>query len=179
MSRSLICSVFIRYWSLFELRLHQIVNKRLLIFAPQFYIYPLSCYLSLTYLWTALDARAYDPCSDRYAKVYYNHPEVQRALHANFTGISYPWDTCRFITSFECVDFWLSRKFSLYDCPVAIIGRDTVGSYWADSPKSMLPIYQELTAAGISIWVFRYIFHFNISSGLYIHINWYIQLILV
>ncbi|OEL13409.1 Serine carboxypeptidase-like 27 [Dichanthelium oligosanthes] len=31
---------------------------------------------------------------------------------------------------------------------------DIVGSYWADSPRSMLPIYQELIAAGIKIWVF-------------------------
>ncbi|XP_010908844.1 serine carboxypeptidase-like 27 [Elaeis guineensis] len=71
-------------------------------------------------------SRAYDPCTDRYAKVYYNRPEVQRALHANVTGIRYAWDTCS----------------------------DIVGNYWADSPRSMLPIYQELIAAGVRIWVF-------------------------
>jgi hypothetical protein len=32
---------------------------------------------------------------------------------------------------------------------------NVVGSYWADSPRSMLPIYQELIVAGIKIWVFR------------------------
>ncbi|KAG1339118.1 putative Serine carboxypeptidase-like 26 [Cocos nucifera] len=71
-------------------------------------------------------SRAYDPCTENYAKVYYNHPEVQKALHANVTGIPYPWDTCS----------------------------DIVGKYWADSPRSMLPIYQELIAAGLRIWVF-------------------------
>lgn len=71
-------------------------------------------------------SRAYDPCTERYASIYYNRPEVQMALHANTTGIHYPWQTCS----------------------------DIVGSYWADSPRSMLPIYQELIAAGIKIWVF-------------------------
>jgi hypothetical protein len=33
---------------------------------------------------------------------------------------------------------------------------NVVGSYWADSPRSMLPIYQELIVAGIKIWVFRW-----------------------
>ncbi|XP_006644961.2 serine carboxypeptidase-like 27 [Oryza brachyantha] len=71
-------------------------------------------------------SRAYDPCTERYSNIYYNRPEVQIAMHANTTGIQYPWKTCS----------------------------DIVGSYWADSPKSMLPIYQELIAAGIRIWVF-------------------------
>uniref|UniRef100_A0A0D9V7G8 Carboxypeptidase n=1 Tax=Leersia perrieri TaxID=77586 RepID=A0A0D9V7G8_9ORYZ len=71
-------------------------------------------------------SRAYDPCTERYSNIYYNRPEVQIAMHANTTGIQYPWQTCS----------------------------DIVGSYWADSPKSMLPIYQELIAAGIRIWVF-------------------------
>ncbi|KAF7090427.1 hypothetical protein CFC21_093179 [Triticum aestivum] len=71
-------------------------------------------------------SRAYDPCTERYSNIYYNLPEVQAALHANTTGIKYPWKTCS----------------------------DIVGSYWADSPRSMLPIYHELIAAGIKIWVF-------------------------
>ncbi|KAK1298786.1 Serine carboxypeptidase-like 27 [Acorus calamus] len=70
--------------------------------------------------------RAYDPCTERYSKAYYNRPEVQKALHANVTGINYPWDTCS----------------------------DIIGDHWTDSPKSMLPIYQELIAAGLRIWVF-------------------------
>ncbi|XP_043693484.1 serine carboxypeptidase-like 27 [Telopea speciosissima] len=71
-------------------------------------------------------SRAYDPCTERYSKLYFNRPEVQKAIHANLTGILYPWDTCSAI----------------------------VGNYWADSPLTMLPIYQELIAAGLKIWVF-------------------------
>lgn len=70
--------------------------------------------------------RAYDPCTERYSRIYYNHPEVQKALHANVTGLKYSWDTCS----------------------------DIVGNKWADSPTSMLPIYKELIAGGIRIWVF-------------------------
>ncbi|XP_010264739.1 PREDICTED: serine carboxypeptidase-like 27 [Nelumbo nucifera] len=70
--------------------------------------------------------RAYDPCTERYSIIYFNRPEVQKALHANLTAISYPWKTCS----------------------------DIVGDYWADSPLSMLPIYEELIAAGLRIWVF-------------------------
>ncbi|XVE68942.1 hypothetical protein DITRI_Ditri09bG0110500 [Diplodiscus trichospermus] len=71
-------------------------------------------------------SRAYDPCTERYSEVYFNLPEVQKALHANVTSISYPWQTCS----------------------------DIVGNYWADSPLSMLPIYKELIAAGLRIWVY-------------------------
>ncbi|XP_078434913.1 serine carboxypeptidase-like 27 [Wolffia australiana] len=70
--------------------------------------------------------RAYDPCTERYATAYYNRPEVQEALHANVTGLRYKWETCS----------------------------DTLGNYWTDSPRSMLPIYQELIMAGLRIWVF-------------------------
>ncbi|XP_072961075.1 serine carboxypeptidase II-1-like [Typha angustifolia] len=70
--------------------------------------------------------RGYDPCTEIYSKKYYNHHEVQKALHANLTGINYAWSTCSGI----------------------------VGNYWADSPRSMLPIYQELIAGGLRIWVF-------------------------
>ncbi|KAK9124308.1 hypothetical protein Sjap_013910 [Stephania japonica] len=71
-------------------------------------------------------SRAYDPCTERYSKLYFNLPEVQRAMHANVTGIPYAWDTCS----------------------------DTISNNWGDAPKSMLPIYQELIAAGLRIWVF-------------------------
>ncbi|KAG0498920.1 hypothetical protein HPP92_003611 [Vanilla planifolia] len=71
--------------------------------------------------------RAYDPCTENYATVYYNTPNVQRALHANTTGLNYTWQTCS----------------------------DIVGpTNWSDSPRSMLPIYKELIEAGLRIWVF-------------------------
>ncbi|KAL6011073.1 hypothetical protein ACLOJK_001517 [Asimina triloba] len=70
--------------------------------------------------------RAYDPCTERYSTKYFNRPDVQKALHANLTGLPYSWETCS----------------------------DIVGEYWADSPRSMLPIYRELVAAGLRIWVY-------------------------
>ncbi|KAG0517508.1 hypothetical protein BDA96_09G094900 [Sorghum bicolor] len=69
---------------------------------------------------------SYDTCTERHSTVYYNRPEVQRALHANVTGINYTWATCS----------------------------DTISNNWGDSPKSMLHIYKELIAAGLRIWVF-------------------------
>jgi serine carboxypeptidase-like clade 2 len=47
---------------------------------------------------------SYDPCTVSHSTVYYNRPEVQRALHANLTGINYPWATCRFVRG---VHVWL------------------------------------------------------------------------
>lgn len=38
----------------------------------------------------------YDPCTENYAEKYYNRPEVQKAMHANVTGIPYKWTACRF-----------------------------------------------------------------------------------
>lgn len=69
---------------------------------------------------------AYDPCTEKYSTEYFNLPEVQKALHANITKLSYPWKTCS----------------------------DILGGYWGDSPLSMLPIYKELIAAGLRVWVF-------------------------
>lgn len=37
----------------------------------------------------------YDPCAENYAERYYNLPDVQKALHANTTGIPYKWTACR------------------------------------------------------------------------------------
>nr|GMD35932.1 serine carboxypeptidase-like 34 [Ipomoea batatas] len=36
----------------------------------------------------------YDPCAPDYTEAYLNRPDVQKALHANVTGISYPWVHC-------------------------------------------------------------------------------------
>ncbi|XP_047310829.1 serine carboxypeptidase-like 25 [Impatiens glandulifera] len=68
----------------------------------------------------------YDPCTENYAEVYYNRPDVQKALHANVTGIHYKWTACS----------------------------DTLNRNWNDTDVSVLPIYRELIAAGLRIWVF-------------------------
>ncbi|XP_006655142.3 serine carboxypeptidase 2-like [Oryza brachyantha] len=69
---------------------------------------------------------SYDPCTEIYSTAYYNRPEVQTALHANVTGINYTWATCS----------------------------DILNNNWRDSPRTVLPIYHELIAAGLRIWVF-------------------------
>ncbi|XP_018480491.2 serine carboxypeptidase 24 isoform X1 [Raphanus sativus] len=68
----------------------------------------------------------YDPCTESYAEKYYNRLDVQRAMHANVTGIRYKWTACS----------------------------DVLIRNWKDSDKTMLPVYKELAAAGLRIWVF-------------------------
>lgn len=68
----------------------------------------------------------YDPCTENYAEKYYNRPDVQRALHANSTGISYKWTACS----------------------------DVLIRNWNDSEVSMLPTYKKLIEGGLRIWVF-------------------------
>ncbi|KAI4346670.1 hypothetical protein L6164_007547 [Bauhinia variegata] len=68
----------------------------------------------------------YDPCTEKYAEIYYNRPDVQKALHANTTGIPYKWTACSEI---------LNRN-------------------WNDTDVSVLPIYKELIAHGVRVWVF-------------------------
>ncbi|XP_030548954.1 serine carboxypeptidase-like 28 isoform X2 [Rhodamnia argentea] len=67
-----------------------------------------------------------DECIVMYTKKYMNRRSVQRALHANVTRIPHPWVTCSSV----------------------------VRGKWTDSPKSMLPIYKQLIAAGLRIWVY-------------------------
>ncbi|KAM0852169.1 hypothetical protein ACQ4PT_051940 [Festuca glaucescens] len=47
-----------------------------------------------------------------------------------------------------------AKNLNLASAEEGNIDPDIVGPYWADSPKSMLPIYHELIAAGMKIWVF-------------------------
>ncbi|KAG8651896.1 hypothetical protein MANES_06G035575v8 [Manihot esculenta] len=68
----------------------------------------------------------YDPCSENYAEKYFNRPDVQKAMHANVTGIPYKWTACS----------------------------DELIKNWKDSESTMLPIYKELITAGLRIWVF-------------------------
>nr|GMD39477.1 serine carboxypeptidase-like 34 [Ipomoea batatas] len=68
----------------------------------------------------------YDPCASDYTEVYMNRPDVQKALHANTTGIPYPWTHCR---------------------------SDNTTS-WGDAPTSMLPTINKLIAGGVRVWVY-------------------------
>ncbi|XP_022774586.1 serine carboxypeptidase-like 25 [Durio zibethinus] len=68
----------------------------------------------------------YDPCTEKYAEIYYNKPDVQKALHSNTTGIRYKWTACSEV---------LYRN-------------------WNDTDVSVLPIYREMIAGGLRVWVF-------------------------
>ncbi|KAJ6832811.1 serine carboxypeptidase-like 34 [Iris pallida] len=56
----------------------------------------------------------YDPCASHYSAVYFNRPDVQTALHANVSKMSYKWTHCS----------------------------DVING-WGDSPFSMLPTMRE------------------------------------
>ncbi|KAG0471311.1 hypothetical protein HPP92_015857 [Vanilla planifolia] len=69
-----------------------------------------------------------DPCAEHYVLSYLNLPEVQRALHANTTGLNYPWTECS----------------------------NLVGSaQWRDAPRVMLPEITKLVQTGIRTWLYR------------------------
>lgn len=42
----------------------------------------------------------YDPCTEKHSVKYFNHAEVQKALHVNKEFAPAKWDTCRY-TSFS------------------------------------------------------------------------------
>ncbi|CAK9875867.1 unnamed protein product [Sphagnum jensenii] len=68
----------------------------------------------------------FDPCSENYAEVYFNRPDVQQAIHANISGeIPYRWTACS----------------------------NDLLSNWTDQAWSMIPTYHDLIAAGLRIWV--------------------------
>nr|GMD32714.1 serine carboxypeptidase-like 34 [Ipomoea batatas] len=46
------------------------------------------------HLFSKMKPSGYDPCAPDYTEAYLNRPDVQKALHANVTGISYPWVHC-------------------------------------------------------------------------------------
>ncbi|KAI8538550.1 hypothetical protein RHMOL_Rhmol09G0112400 [Rhododendron molle] len=82
----------------------------------------------------------YDPCASDYTDVYLNRPDVQEALHANVTKISYRWTHCR------------ERKRTIRFNGVFFFS-DTI-TFWSDAPASVLPIVKKLASGGLRIWVF-------------------------
>ncbi|KAL8103808.1 serine carboxypeptidase-like 31 [Apium graveolens] len=68
----------------------------------------------------------YDPCLDDYAKSYYNKNDVQKALHVSEGRHIKNWSICN-------MDIFHG---------------------WKDSKESVLPIYKELIAARLRIWVY-------------------------
>ncbi|XP_022153098.1 serine carboxypeptidase-like 35 [Momordica charantia] len=75
-------------------------------------------------LWHKLPS-GYDPCTEDYAEKFFNREDVQKALHANVTRLSYPYTPCS-----------------------GVIGQ------WTDSSDSVLSIIRKLLNAGLRIWVY-------------------------
>ncbi|XP_022897735.1 serine carboxypeptidase II-3-like [Olea europaea var. sylvestris] len=68
----------------------------------------------------------FDPCSSDYVFDYLNNPEVQKALHANITGVPGPWEDCN----------------------------DIISTGWQDSPYTLLPTIKKLMESGIRVWIY-------------------------
>ncbi|XP_059649141.1 serine carboxypeptidase-like 40 [Cornus florida] len=67
----------------------------------------------------------FDPCSENYVYAYLNRPDVQEALHANVTKLSYDWEPC-----------------------------SDVIKNWEDSPSTVIPLLKEFMANGLRLWIF-------------------------
>ncbi|KAL5992720.1 hypothetical protein ACLOJK_013639 [Asimina triloba] len=70
------------------------------------------------------DIMNYDPCSGGYMTTYLNIAEVQKAMHANVTGLPYEWSECSSIIA------------------------------WQDMPSTVLPVIDELVASDLRIWFY-------------------------
>jgi len=68
----------------------------------------------------------YDPCTEAHSVVYFNLPEVQRALHVDLARAPSKWSTCS----------------------------ELVSNNWKDSPRTVLDVYHELIHSGLRVWMF-------------------------
>ncbi|DBA89195.1 TPA: hypothetical protein ACH3X1_016344 [Trebouxia sp. C0004] len=50
----------------------------------------------------------YDPCVDNEVEIYFNRPEVQKAMHANMTGMPGPWVDCNPNIAYSMDDLFTS-----------------------------------------------------------------------
>ncbi|KAI3889818.1 hypothetical protein MKX03_033856 [Papaver bracteatum] len=72
---------------------------------------------------SAPPAGIFDPCSVQYIDYYLNIPEVQKALHANVTGLPYQWESCS----------------------------PEILTLWNDGPLTVLPVIEKLMTSGIAV----------------------------
>lgn len=52
----------------------------------------------------------YDPCTEKHSEVYFNLPEVQKALHVLPEVAPSKWETCRYVVYFHRYEFLHSPK---------------------------------------------------------------------
>lgn len=84
----------------------------------------LCTYMYMQKVHRGMPYNTYDPCVDNHVFDYLNRADVQKALHANVTGIPYSWEPCS----------------------------DAL-SNWTDSPASTLPAIKQLVDARLRVWV--------------------------
>uniref|UniRef100_A0A0D9ZWH6 Carboxypeptidase n=1 Tax=Oryza glumipatula TaxID=40148 RepID=A0A0D9ZWH6_9ORYZ len=90
---------------------------------------------------------SYDPCTERYSTEYYNRPEVQRALHANVTGINYTWATCSDILN----DNWRDSPSGDTDAVVPLTAtRYSIDALGLPTTVSWYPWYDAMKVGGWS-----------------------------
>jgi hydroxymandelonitrile lyase/serine carboxypeptidase-like clade 2 len=107
----------------------------------------------------------YDPCAVFNSIKYLNLPEVQKALHANISGIiEYPWAVCR-----SLISSFIFQQCSLHNIYTGAVGTEfifvgyylsglcsnTIFDNWGQAADDLLPVYRELIQAGLRVWVFR------------------------
>ncbi|XP_020259495.1 serine carboxypeptidase-like 35 [Asparagus officinalis] len=59
-------------------------------------------------------ASGYDPCTADYVEKYFNREDVQRALHANITHLTYPYTPCRYLCFVSTKITFFYSEFKLY-----------------------------------------------------------------
>ncbi|RWR91150.1 serine carboxypeptidase 24-like protein isoform X1 [Cinnamomum micranthum f. kanehirae] len=64
----------------------------------------------------------YDPCTENYAEKYFNRLNVQRAMHANLTGIPYKWTACSDVLIKSWKDAQLGQPDGFPDHPHRVGG---------------------------------------------------------
>ncbi|CDP16356.1 unnamed protein product [Coffea canephora] len=87
--------------------------------------YPMCLHSNLTSIPKPFSIMEIDPCSEYYVQSYFNLPEVQEAMHANFTKLHYNWESC-----------------------------SDVIQHWGDSSSTVLPLIKDLMENGIRVWTF-------------------------
>lgn len=53
---------------------------------------------------TSRVSEQYDPCTEKHTKVYFNLPEVQKALHVPSGLAPSKWDTCRYNSPYDILE---------------------------------------------------------------------------
>lgn len=102
-------------------------------------------------------------CMTSERHLYFNLPEVQKALHANRTNLPYSWSMCSEYVYININDLYvfsissLPQEYLLFD----FLLPDSLLDYKeADGDRDILPLLKRIIHHHIPVWVFRFIFIF-------------------